>query len=298
MVDADALLGAMPSYQAERGSLTLMTTMLMAIAALVAGAFFTVWGIQRRADVAVLKALGASTAVLVRDWLGQAVTVLVVGVATGVGLAAVGGVLIPETVPYVVTAGTTVVPALALVALGLLGAAGYLVLPQGLRVLQHPAVLTVSGVLLSFEFLADKVPGIDSLWDLMNGLIRVPAGALLAAAVFFGADNGLMTMLAGLLGGTLAATSQAAKTTTRAAINASPEPFSNIGASLVEDGASVGAVWLAATHPLVFGVLLVVVVLAMWVVTWLLIRFLRGAFARLSQLLRSSSNNPAPGRGN
>lgn len=126
VVDADALLGAMPSYQAERGSLTLMTTMLMAIAALVAGAFFTVWGIQRRADVAVLKALGASTAVLVRDWLGQAVTVLVVGVATGVGLAAVGGVLIPETVPYVVTAGTTVVPALALVALGLLGAAASL----------------------------------------------------------------------------------------------------------------------------------------------------------------------------
>lgn len=173
---------------------------------------------------------------------------------------------------------------------GLLGASGMLVLPQGLQLLQHPAVLLVSGVLLFMEFFADKVPGFDSLWDLMHSVIRVPAGALLAAAVFFGADNGVMTLLAALLGGTLAATSQVAKTTTRAAINASPEPFSNIGASLVEDGASVGAVWLAATHPLVFGVLLVAVVIVMWFVTWWLVRFLRAALRRLSRLLSASGS--------
>ena len=126
VVDSDALLGAMPSYQAEKGSLTLMSVMLMAISALVAGAFFTVWGIQRRADVAVLKALGASTGVMVRDWLGQAAVVLLVGVGAGVGLAALGGVLVPDTVPYVVTAATTLVPAAALMALGLLGAAASL----------------------------------------------------------------------------------------------------------------------------------------------------------------------------
>ncbi|MEO8249819.1 MAG: DUF4126 domain-containing protein [Burkholderiales bacterium] len=170
---------------------------------------------------------------------------------------------------------------------GMMGMSGYVVLPQGLQVLQHPAVLTVSGFMLFMEFFADKIPGFDSLWDLMHSVIRVPAGAALAAAVFFGADNGTMTLLAALLGGTLAATSQAAKTTTRAAINASPEPFTNIGASLVEDGVSVGAVWLAATHPLVFGVLLVVVVIAMWFVTWWLVKFLRTAFRRLSRFLSS-----------
>ncbi len=94
----------------------------------------------------------------------------------------------------------------------------------------------------------------------------------------------------------MAATRQAAKTTTRAAINASPEPFSNIGASLVEDGASVGAVWLAATHPLLFGVLLCVVVVLMWIVTWTLIKFLRTALRRLSRFL-STTPDPAYGQG-
>ena len=84
------------------------------------------------------------------------------------------------------------------------------------------------------------------------------------------------------MGGTLAATSQAAKTTTRAAINTSPEPFSNVFASLVEDGLVVGAVWLATTHPLVFGVVLAVTVVLMWVVTVSLFRFLRAVFRRVS----------------
>lgn len=179
---------------------------------------------------------------------------------------------------------------------GLMGAAGGVVLPMGLQVLQHPAVLMVSGFMLFMEFFADKIPGFDSLWDLMHSVIRVPAGAALAAAVFFGADNGMMTLLAGLLGGGLAATSQAAKMTTRAAINTSPEPFSNIGASLVEDGASVGAVWLAATYPLVFGVLLCIVVVLMWIVTWTLIKFLRTAFRRLSRLF-STAPDAAYGQG-
>ncbi len=176
---------------------------------------------------------------------------------------------------------------------GLMGAAGGVVLPPGLQLLQHPAVLIASGFMLFMEFFADKIPGFDSFWDLMHSLIRVPAGAVLAGAVFFGADSGMMTLLAALLGGTLAATSQAAKTTTRAAINTSPEPFSNIGASLVEDGASVGAIWLAATHPLVFGVLLAVVVVLMWIVTWWLVKFLRRAFARLSQFFSSGAVGPS-----
>lgn len=162
---------------------------------------------------------------------------------------------------------------------GAAGALGWMELPSGLQVLQHPALLGASGFMLFVEFFADKIPVVDSLWDLVNSVVRIPAGAALAAGVF-GADSGAMALAAALLGGSLAATSQAAKTTTRAAINTSPEPFSNIGMSLVEDGLVVGAVWLATQHPLVFGVLLLIVVILMWIVTWTLFKFLRAAWRR------------------
>jgi hypothetical protein len=162
---------------------------------------------------------------------------------------------------------------------GLSGAAGWIMLPSDLVVLQHPAMLTASGVMLFVEFFADKIPGLDSLWDMVHSVIRIPAGAALAAAAL-GADSATMGLAAALLGGSLAATSQAAKTTTRAAINTSPEPFSNILASLFEDGLVVAAVWLASAYPLVFGIVLVVTVVLMWVVTVSLFRFLRGVIRR------------------
>ena len=163
---------------------------------------------------------------------------------------------------------------------GGLGARGWMDLPSGLHMLQHPAMLIASGFMLMVEFFADKIPGVDSLWDLVHSVVRIPAGAALAASVF-GADNSTMAMVAALMGGTLAASSQAAKTTTRAAINTSPEPFSNMAASLLEDGLVVAAVWLATHHPLVFGVLLTIVVIVMAVVTWMLFKFLRSVFRRV-----------------
>jgi len=170
---------------------------------------------------------------------------------------------------------------------GLSGAVGLWALPGGLQVLQHPALLVVSGGLLFVEFFADKIPVLDSVWDLLNSVLRVPAGAALAAGVF-GADSGTMALVAALLGGTLAASSQVAKTTTRAAINTSPEPFSNVAASLVEDGLVLGSLWLATHHPLVFAVVLtVVVLLAAWL-TWVLLSFLRAAWHRLSRLFSGS----------
>lgn len=162
---------------------------------------------------------------------------------------------------------------------GLAGWVGWLELPPGLQVLQHPALLGASGFMLFIEFFADKIPWVDSLWDLVNSVIRVPAGAALAAGAL-GADSATMALMAALLGGTLAATSQAAKTSTRAAANASPEPFTNLGLSLLEDGLVVAALWLATNHPLVFAVLLVVIVLAMWWITWTLFRFLRAVWRR------------------
>ncbi|MGW1203144.1 ABC transporter permease [Streptomyces cyaneofuscatus] len=120
----DDSLTAIGSYQAENGSLQLMRGFLFAISALVIGAFFTVWTIQRSGDVAVLKALGASTPYLLRDALGQAVVMLVVGTGLGTALAAGAGVLIGGgPVPFVLDAATVLVPAVIMIALGALGAA-------------------------------------------------------------------------------------------------------------------------------------------------------------------------------
>ncbi|MDM7951008.1 DUF4126 domain-containing protein [Hydrogenophaga sp.] len=170
---------------------------------------------------------------------------------------------------------------------GAAGAAGWISLPPGLMVLQHPALLLASGFMLFMEFFADKIPGVDSVWDILNSVIRIPAGAALAAGAL-GADGATMALVGALLGGGLAATSQAAKTTTRAAINTSPEPFSNLAMSLLEDGLVVGAVWLATNHPVAFGVLLVIVVVLMWIVTWMLFKFLRAVIRRMSALLSAA----------
>ncbi|MFJ9050835.1 ABC transporter permease [Streptomyces bacillaris] len=120
----DDSLTAIGSYQAENGSLQLMRGFLFAISALVIGAFFTVWTIQRSGDVAVLKALGASTPYLLRDALGQAVVMLVIGTGLGTALAAGAGVLIDGgPVPFVLEPATVLVPAVIMIALGALGAA-------------------------------------------------------------------------------------------------------------------------------------------------------------------------------
>jgi hypothetical protein len=173
---------------------------------------------------------------------------------------------------------------------GMAGWLGWLPLPPGLAVLQHPALLIGSGFMLFVEFFADKIPGLDSLWDLVHSVIRVPAGAALAAGVF-GADSATMGLAAGLLGGSLAATSYATKATTRAAVNTSPEPFSNIAVSLVEDGLVMGAMWLATQYPLVFGgVLAVVLVLSIWLLL-VLMKFLKALWQRISGWLGAT---PAP----
>ena len=163
---------------------------------------------------------------------------------------------------------------------GLAGALGWVALPSGLHLLENPWMLGASGTMLFIEFFADKIPGLDSVWDAVHTFIRIPAGAALAAGVF-GGDHAQWATAAALLGGTLAATSHVAKATTRAAANTSPEPFSNIGLSLLGDGAVPAALWLSWSHPLAFFAVLAVGVVAMVAVTWMLWRFLRGLLARL-----------------
>ncbi len=166
---------------------------------------------------------------------------------------------------------------------GLAGMLGWIPLPTGLHILQHPAMLASSGFMLFVEFFADKIPGVDSLWDMVHSVIRVPAGAALAAGVF-GADSATMGSVAGLLGGALAATSFATKASTRAAVNTSPEPFSNIAVSLAEEGSVMGMMWLATNHPIAFGITLtIVLVLSVWLLV-VLVKYLKAIWRRLNGL--------------
>jgi hypothetical protein len=170
---------------------------------------------------------------------------------------------------------------------GAAGALGWIELPHGLRLLQHPLMLGASGVMLGVEFFADKIPGVDSLWDVLHTVLRIPAGAALAAAVF-GADQATWATIAAVLGGGLAASSHVAKATTRAAANTSPEPFSNIGLSLLGDGLVPAVLWLSWTHPLVLAAFLVLALAVSAVLVWVLAKFLRQLVRRFFALSRGS----------
>lgn len=163
---------------------------------------------------------------------------------------------------------------------GAAGFMGWVDLPHGLQMLQHPGVLAASGFMCFVEFFADKIPFVDSIWDVVHTVIRIPAGAALAAGAL-SADGTAMTWIAALLGGSLAATSHAAKLTTRAAVNTSPEPFSNIGVSLLEDGFVVFMLWLAATHPAIFAVALVLTIAVAVLLMIVLVKFLRLVITRI-----------------
>jgi hypothetical protein len=160
-----------------------------------------------------------------------------------------------------------------LLVVGLVGYAGWVQLPSGLAILQHPWVIGASAAMFLVEFVADKVPGVDSVWDGIQTFIRIPAGAALAAGVFGAMDSAAWTTVAAILGGSLAATSHFTKAGTRAAANTSPEPFSNFGLSVAEDVTTAGLLWLVLTYPLVaLAVVLALVVLAAWLLPKL-IRF-------------------------
>lgn len=164
---------------------------------------------------------------------------------------------------------------------GWFGRNGWIDLPPALEVLESPWVLGVTGMLCVIEFLADKVPGIDSMWDAVQTFVRIPAGALLGAAAL-GQMDPVWTMVAGILGGTFAAGAHATKAGSRALINTSPEPFSNWATSLSEDAAVVAGLWAAFFHPWVlFTFLAIFFLFALWLLPKLW-RGLRWIFRRLS----------------
>lgn len=160
---------------------------------------------------------------------------------------------------------------------GVLGSLGLVELPGDLRLLTHPAVIAVSGLLFALEFTADKIPLVDTLWDVFNTFVRVPGGALLAALAMAHFDSGLVAAAA-LLGGALAGGTHVAKMGTRATLNLSPEPFSNWLASFTEDGLGLGLLLLAFIHPLAF---LLAFALLLLLLIWLLLRVAQPAVAAI-----------------
>jgi hypothetical protein len=176
--------------------------------------------------------------------------------------------------------------------LGLMNLAGWIALPPELQPLSSPLVLGIAALLYAVEFLADKIPGVDHVWDAIHGFIRVPAGAVLAAASF-GQVEPDWAIAAGLLGGTLALGSHLSKAGTRTAVNLSPEPFSNWIVSLLEDVIAVLAVILAVVKPLLFLIILACIVA---LTIWLLPKLLRIAARIVGGLLRWMRGGPAPDR--
>lgn len=160
---------------------------------------------------------------------------------------------------------------------GLLGRLGWWPLPENLEVLAHPVVLVASGFMSMVELAADKIAFVDTAWDAVNTFIRIPAGAALAAGVF-GDSGAAWTLAAALLGGTLTATTHFAKSGTRAAVNTSPEPLSNIAVSLGEDAGVLGGLWLAIAHPVLFLVALLVFVVAAVLLLFAVARGVRRLF--------------------
>jgi nicotinamide riboside transporter PnuC len=164
-------------------------------------------------------------------------------------------------------------------ALGVMQRFGWIHLPAGLDVLGSNLVLLGASALYIIEFIADKVPWVDSIWDGIHTVIRPAAGALLAYGIVGNVDPGWQVMAA-LIGGGIAFTSHAAKASTRAAVNVSPEPFSNWALSLIEDALSFALVWLTGSHPIA-AIVIAVTLLALAVfVIWKLSRFARRVFRR------------------
>jgi hypothetical protein len=176
-------------------------------------------------------------------------------------------------------------------AAGLFQRLGLVQLPEPLQVLAHPVVLGVAVALFVIEFIADKIPYVDSVWDAVHTFIRPPAAAFLSYSAFAANVPEQYRIGAALLAGSVALTSHGAKATTRAASNVSPEPVSNWTLSLIEDSFAVFLTWMAATHPVVTAGLVAVLVILAVLLIWRLFRFFRQAMTRFRR--RTSGAEPA-----
>ncbi len=179
--------------------------------------------------------------------------------------------------------------------LGLLGISGNIILPEQLLIVQDPLVIAAAGLMYCIEFFADKTPGVDTGWDAIHSFIRIPAGILLAAGAV-GEVNPALVIAAGILGGTVSATSHMIKAGSRVLINTSPEPFTNWTASILEDVAVIGGLFTALHFPLLFLVLFVLFILLS---IWLLPKIWKGikaVFLRIKRFFTGEKNPPEQDR--
>ena len=169
---------------------------------------------------------------------------------------------------------------------GVLGKLGYVPLPDALQMLMNPLVIGAAGLMAFIEFFADKIPWLDSAWDAVHTFLRIPAGAALAAGMLGDSGEGV-AMAAALIGGTLTAGTHFGKAGTRAVANTSPEPFSTMGLSLVEDTMVAGGLALAMANPIIFLVLLLIFIIA-------LVMLIRVVLKGLTAVVNRFSVPPAP----
>ena len=167
--------------------------------------------------------------------------------------------------------------------LGLLQRFGVIQLPEHLRILSHPVVLGIAAVLYLLEFLADKVPYLDSIWQAVHTFIRPPAAALLAFGAAAAAPEA-WRWGAALLAGGIALTSHGTKASARAAVNLSPEPFSNWALSFGEDVLAVWVVWFATAHPTAAIIVVSVLIGVSLFLLYHLFRFLRRTLRKLVEI--------------
>ena len=182
----------------------------------------------------------------------------------------------------------------AILVLGILGATGSMTLPPDLQILAHPLVIAAAGFMYLVEFVTDKIPGVDTGWDTLHTFIRIPAGALLAAGVV-GEIDPVVSLVAAIIGGGLAAGTHATKAGSRVMINTSPEPLSNWIVSLVEDAAVIAGLWTALHFPWLFIAFLIAFIA---LVIWLLPKIWKGikkVFGSLARLFGQNDTGPPSG---
>jgi len=177
-----------------------------------------------------------------------------------------------------------------LLTLGLLAQSGNIHLPPELHAVSSPLVIGIAGLMYCVEFFADKIPGVDSVWDGIHTFIRIPAGAILAAGAV-GDVTPALGLAAAIAGGGLAASTHATKAGSRVLINTSPEPFSNWAASITEDVTVIAGVWACLQHPFWFLVALAVFIALM---IWLLPKIWGGIKKVFQFIFRLFGGETAP----
>lgn len=180
--------------------------------------------------------------------------------------------------------------------LGYLANTGNIDLPPDLQIVANPMVMGASGLMYLIEFFADKMPGVDTGWDAIHTFIRIPAGAMLAAGAI-GELNPAVELAAAIMGGGLAAGSHATKAGSRVLINTSPEPFSNLMASISEDVIVITGVWACINHPILFLIALAgFILLIIWLLPriWLGVKKVLGFIINLFSKENTSTDQNSP----